>query len=153
MPVELGSQEFWDRLTQHPAKLGAEVCMVDVVHLDRTLETHPALRAWVNATYEVARIQVERAEWEVTKARAIKLLDVKAQEDAAKVGGGKGKTVDLMKAEVEVSSTVQAAMEALLDAQEKCGALKAMANALEDRKDMLVQIAAKHRKEYDDYNH
>ena len=42
-------------------------------------------------------------------------------------------------------------MGALLDQQEKRGALRAMSDALEDRKDMLIQIAAKQRKERGDY--
>lgn len=147
--VELGSADFWTRVQSEPARLAAEVCTIDVANLDRTLEQHAALRAWVNATYEVARISVERAEWELTKARATILLRVKAIVDP---DTGKAKTMGVIDAEVVLSEEVQKATEDLRSVQERCVVLKAMSNALEDRRDMLIQIAAKQRKELEDYN-
>ncbi|KKL72279.1 hypothetical protein LCGC14_2086480 [marine sediment metagenome] len=148
MAVELGNKAFWDRLTDNPARLAAEVCMVDVANLDRTLEQHAALRAWVNASHEAARIGEERLKWEHTKARARVLLTARQELDGVT---GKNKSVAVLDAEVTCSTEVQEAMSALLDQQEKRGALRAMSDALEDRKDMLIQIAAKQRKERGDY--
>lgn len=132
--TDLGSNEFWERIQREPARLAAEVCFVDVVNLVETLQKHPGLRAWVNAQHEVARIEEERAKWELTKARARALLDAKG-------------TVDERKAAAEIAPAVIAAQEALFGTQEKRGALRAMADALEDRLQMLIQIAAKQRQE------
>ena len=137
--TDLGSAEFWQRIQADPARLAAEVCFVDVAELDKTLQKHPSLRAWVNATHEVARIEEERAKWRLTVARARALL--------AATG-----TVDERKALADTAEPVQQATEAVFAAQEKRGALRAMADALEDRVQMLVQIAAKQRQESREYN-
>lgn len=136
--TELGSQEFWQRIQADPARLAAEVCFVDVAQLELALQKHPALRAWVNAQYEVARIEEERAKWTLTVARARALL--------AATG-----TVDERKAVADTADSVQAAQEALFVVQEKRGALRAMVDALEDRAQMLIQLSANNRKEAKDY--
>lgn len=145
----LGSKEWWDRFSIEPQKLAAEVCMVDVVNLDLTLQGHPSLRAWVNAVHEGARIEEEQAKWRVTKARALAFLKGKGSPDP---DTGKGKTVDTLNAEADSDESVVQAQEELFAIQKKRGSLRAMADALEDRKDMLIQIAAKRRKEQEDYN-
>jgi hypothetical protein len=144
---ELGSEEFWQQLGTNPARLAAAVCFVDVIRLEETLQRHPSLRAWVNATHEVARLAESRAEWELNKARAVALLESRAQADAQT---GKAKTVDVLRAESEVAPAVVAAQQELFAAQEKRGALRAMADALEDRKDMLIQLSARQRQEMRD---
>lgn len=148
--VELGTKEFWDRLRNDPALLASEVCTIDIANLDQTLQIQPALRAWVNATYEVARIAEERLKWEVTKAKAVAHLKVRREVDPTtkKVIS---KTVGQLGAEVDLDENVQHAIAALLEQQETRAALRAMTDALEDRKDMLIQIAAKQRKELADY--
>lgn len=146
--VSLGGAAFWEQLSDNPARLAAQVCLIDVHNMDRTLQRHASLRAWVNAQHETARVEEERAKWELTKTRARVLLqDVRMTADSQT---GKTKTKDVAEAEVELHDDVVACTEALLTAQQKRGALRAMADALEDRKDMLVQIAAKNRREQED---
>lgn len=147
-PPELGSQDFWLALAKDPARLAAEVCSVDVVNLDQTLQKHAALRAWVNAAHEVARTTEEGLKWEETKARARALLRAKEDNDPHT---GKAKTVAVLEAEVTTTPEVIEHTEALLEQRKVRGSLRAMADALEDRKDMLIQIAAKQRKELEDY--
>jgi len=144
----LGSAEFWDRLKQSPEALAAIVCMIDMEDLDRTLQRHASLVAWINAAFERARIEEEQLRWEVTKARASALL--LAREVPDKITG-KPKTVDVLNAEAEVSLELAAANNKLVESLWKRGALKAMCKALEDRKDMLVQISAKRRQEQEAY--
>ena len=148
MHIKLGTGAFWKKLTDDPARLAAEVCSVDVVNLDDTLQHHAALRAWVSAAHETARINEERIKWEETKARAIALLAAKAIPDP---DTGKSKTVAVLNAEVDLTKAVQTIVDRLHNQQEIRGTLRAMTNALEDRKDMLIQIAAKQRKELGDY--
>lgn len=142
--TELGSNEFWNRLRDDPERLAAEVVLIDTSRLDEMLVRHASLRAWVNAVHETARVGEDRAKWEVNKARAKAMLEARA--------GDVKKTVPVLNAEVEQDANVISAEEALLDAQHKRGALRAMVIALEDRKDMLVQIAAKRRKEMEEYS-
>jgi hypothetical protein len=142
--TSLGSPDFWKRLADEPARLAAEVCFIDVANLEQTLYKHAALYAWVCASHEVARIAEERLRWEVTKARARALMRARETEER--------KTVQSIAAEVELDETVQETTEDLLSAQDKRGALRAMVDALEHRKDMLLQISAKQRQEAGLYN-
>jgi hypothetical protein len=146
--MELGSEEFWDQLHQNPARLAYEIAQIDLTDLQSTLQRHPALRAWVSATYENARIVEERAKWELTKIKAIATLQAKATVDA---DTNKNKTVAVLDAEVETNEAVLAAVAVLLEAQEKRATLKAMVDSLEDRVQMLVQLAARQREESRDY--
>lgn len=146
--MELGSQEFWERLRTDPALLAHEVCRIDLADLQGTLQHHAGLRAWVNAAYETARVQEERAKWALTKAEARATLRARDEPDPAT---GKAKTVAVVAAEVAEEPEVQACTARLLDAQQQVAALRAMAHALEDRKDMLVQLSANMRAERGEY--
>lgn len=145
MSIELGSVEFWKHLESDPKLLAAEVCKVDTVNLEQTLERHSGIRAWVNAAHESARIEEAKAEYEVTKARARALLKSRESDDQHT---GKAKIADILKAEVELDKDVDALTQRLFDVQMKRGALRAMSTAMEDRLQMLIQISANQRKEY-----
>lgn len=147
--IELGTKEFWEQLSKDPAFLASQICLIDLTNLDQTLQNHPALRAWVNATYESSRIAKERAEWELTKARSGALLKAKEVDDPHTE---KAKTVQVLQAEVELDAAVQASTELLFLAEDRCGSLKAMSTALEDRLQMLIQISAKQRQEMRDHS-
>lgn len=142
--IELGSQDFWDRLEHDPSRLAAEICSIDVVNLDLTLQQQAALRAWVNAQHEAARIREAECEWEVTKARARALLKAREIIDPFT---GKSKIADVLKAEVELDALVMKWEKFLSALQVKRGVLRAMSGALEDRLQMLIQISAKQRAE------
>lgn len=147
--MELGDKEFWDRLSLEPEKLAAEICSVDVVNLEQTLQQQSALRAWVNAAHESARIQENKAEWELTKWRARAMLTAKETKDPHTE---KAKIADVLKAEVETHIEVVRCTEELFAAQEKRGVLRAMSGALEDRLQMLIQLSAKQRQEAKDHS-
>lgn len=149
--TKLGSTDFWKKLKDDPTHLAAEVCTIDMVNLDETLQRHSALRAWINAAHEVARISEERLKWELTKARAVALLKAKAEPDPDNPGDTpKAKTVGVLEAEVETNTIVEKAKGTLLQQQEKRGVLRAMTDALKDRTDMLVQLSARQREEMKD---
>lgn len=146
--MELGSQEFWDRLATEPERVAVEVCTIDIADLVGALQRHAALRAWVNAAHEKARVEESRAEWEFTKAKAVAMIHARGSLDPLTK---KAKSVAVMEAEVDCDSQVSDAKDTVLHANTKRGALRAMSDALEDRKDMLVQIAARARMEQRDY--
>lgn len=145
--LTLGSKEFWERLALDPAALAAEICSIDIRNIDETLQRQPALRAWVNATHEGARIEEERAKYELTKATALATVRLKGDVDPVTK---KPKTVGVLEAEVVSDKNVMERQELLLAAMQKRGILRAMSDALEDRLQMLIQIAAKQRKELED---
>jgi hypothetical protein len=146
--IELGTPAFWAELETNPARLAAEVCTIDLVNMQQTLQQHASLYAWVAATFESASVAVERAEWNVTTLKAHALLEIKATPDPHT---NKPKVVDVIKSEADVHPTVQAAMAEYLKAREKKGVLQAMTKALADRRDMLVQLSAKQREEHKSY--
>lgn len=145
---ELGSAEFWDALATEPEKLAAAVCFVDVVKLDETLQHHAALHAWIAAAHEIARIEEEKAKWEATRTHAEQLLLAREEPDPITQ---KAKTVDVIKAQADDSKALQEAMTAQFAAGRKRAVLRAMDKALEDRKDMLVQLSARQRREQESY--
>jgi len=145
--IELGSPEFWKKLEEDPRNLAAEICTIDLVSIRMTLQYHAALRAWLNAAHEIARTDELRAEFEQTRTRARIMLAAKESLDHVT---GKAKTVDVLKAEVEVHPDVVKADEEYLTARRKTGALRAMSSAGEDRLQMLVQLAARQRAEIRD---
>jgi hypothetical protein len=141
----LGTKEFWQRLRTSPAQLAAEVCSINIVQIDETLQMHASLRAWVNAALEVARIDEAKLTWHETKTRAAILLMLKRIDPDT----NKPKTVTMLDAEAIQQPELQKITEQILKQKEITGGLKAIEKALEDRKDMLIQIAAKQRKEMD----
>lgn len=145
--LELGSPKFWEQLEEDPKKLAAEVCSINLVDLDTTLQRHPAMRAWLNAAHENARVDEEKAKWEVDQAKA-QALDVARQ--TVDPHTGKAKTVQVLDMEVTLNAMVKVKTLELFEAERKRGALRAMSNALEDRLQMLIQIAAKRRQEVRD---
>lgn len=146
--MELGSPQFWDALKTNPEQLAVTVCSINAADLDRTLQEHPALVAWVVAAHESAKIVEARARWELTKAEAIVTLRAKAQDDP---DTEKPKTIQVLRAEVDASPEVGEATDHLFTTQERTAALRAMVEALRDRRDMLVQLAAKQRDEQRQY--
>ena len=96
--IELGSKIFWEQMQDNPALLAATICQVDLVDLQGTLEKHPALVAWVNASFETSRVAEERAKWVLTRARSTALLNARMENDP---NTGKPKTVGVLEAEVE----------------------------------------------------
>ncbi len=145
--MDLGSTAFWERLQKDPGRMAHEVCSIDLVNLEITLQHHAALRAWVTAAHETHRILEERKKWELTKTKARILKLAREVKDEFT---GKLKTTAVLEAERDDHPEVADAVEALLQQQQTRGTLRAMVEALGDRKDMLVQLSARQRKEMDD---
>ncbi len=144
----LGSPAFWDLLKGSPERLAQEICSIDLVDMDLTLQQHPALRGWVNAAFETSKIAEERAKWILNKTKAQAFITAKESNDPAT---GKPKNIASLEAEVELNSDVINAFEEYLTQARTRAVLRAMADALGDRKDMLIQIAAKQRHEASDH--
>ncbi len=146
--MELGSPAFWDLLTTNPSLLAKKVAEIDLIDLERTLQEHPGLRAWVGAAYETARIREEEAKWGLTKAKARAFIEAKKELDP---DTGKWKSVATLEAERDLSEEVNDATNELHEAQALRGSLRAISDALQDRRDMLIQISARQRQEAEEF--
>lgn len=140
----LGTDTFWTELKERPAELARRICEVDVADLHGTLQRHSALRAWINAAHETAKIHEERCKWKLTRVRARVRFEIKEDPDLD------ARTVADLDAAVELHPDVVSATDTYLDAGGVRAALRAMSDAMEDRKDMLIQISANMRREYYD---
>ena len=87
-----------------------EVCSIDLVNLETTLQHHAALRAWVTAAHETHRIEEERCKWNLTKTKARILKQAREVKDEFT---GKLKTTAVLEAERDDHPEVAAAVEAL----------------------------------------
>lgn len=145
--TELGSVAFWNLLKLQPESLARSICTINLNNLEQELEQHPAIRAWVTAAYETARIKEEQAKWELTKIRSRTLLNAKEEKDSI---SGKAKTIQQLDAEVDIHQEVIDATTKYYEASTISGVLKAMTKGLEDRKDMLIQLAVRQREEQRD---
>ena len=101
----------------------------------------------MTAAHETHRIEEERLKWNLTKTKARVLKQAREVKDEFT---GKLKTTPVLEAERDDHPEVAVAVEALLQQQQTRGTLRAMVEALGDRKDMLVQLSARQRKEMDD---
>ena len=147
--IELGSPAFWKDLKKDPSRMAFELCKIDLVDLEKTLQHQPSLTAWIVAAYETARVQEEKAKWELEVEKARALIKMKGTLDS---DTGKNKTVAVLNAEVELCGPVIDLTEYLLDCQDTRAALRAIVQGLSDRKDMLIQISARHRQEAKEYS-
>lgn len=143
----LGTKQFWKRLQEDPGDLNRELCSIHLEELDETLQTHASLRAWVNSAFELAVVEEAILKWEEKKLRAKELLNVDKTDPTTQ----KVKTIATMEAEVELTGSVRQATANVFAQQRVTGGLRALMKALDDRKDMLVQISAKQRKELENY--
>lgn len=143
----LGTAAFWDLLKTQPETIAREVCKIDLVDIEGTLQRHAGIRAWVGAAFESSRIIEEQAKWRLAKTRGRVLLEARTLHDP---NTNKPKTVEVLKAEVDVHPDVNAGEEEVLEAQRTKGVLKVIYDSLGDRRDMLIQIASRQRKELED---
>lgn len=140
----LGTEAFWSLLRSQPELVAKEVCAIDLINIEETLQKHSGLRAWVGAAFESCRIQEEQAAWRLAKTRGKVLLEAKGAMDP---NTGKAKTVEALKAEVDVHPDVDAAEQEVIVAKGMKGVLKIIYDSLGDRRDMLIQIASRQRAE------
>ncbi len=129
----------FEALYTEPAKQAAQICTINLGDLWTTLAVHPALVAFVVASYESARISEARTKAELERTRARQYTRI--VEEQPKLAAGK------VEMQVESTEAVEHAYNDWLDAAAKTAALKAVVTGLEHRKDMLVQIASRQKQE------
>lgn len=132
--------EFIKRIldAEDKAEAAAKVVMISLNDLEGTLANHPSLYAYAATEYAIAESARVRAEVEVkrAKARAVKTL----------LNLGNSKTAaDRL---IEVDPGVVEAGETLQTHTERAAVLRAVVQALDHRKDMLVNLSARTRRTF-----
>src|SRR4051812_12285935 len=114
-PIALGSEQFWHMLAHQPEVLASHIASIDAVSLQRTLEQHASLVAWVGAAFESAKIAESYADLEYDTAHARAMLAAREENDARTQ---KPKTVEVLKAEVHLHPEVMARTKTVIEAQQ-----------------------------------
>lgn len=130
----------FERLEQDPGPYVAEVCALNLMNIDETLERHPALYAYAVAGYEGARIDEARAKFTMERARSQAFGEL-VKENA----------IGTAKELVPNDPAVQRATEAWLEAKRMVAGLRALTAGLEHRRDMLIQISSRQKREQQAY--
>lgn len=117
----------------------AKYCRIDLAALDTALERHPALFGYSVACHEMAKVRESQAKWDLEVALA-QAFEIVTNQDAKL-------TATAADRKIKMVPIVQGAAKAHRDAMVVCSRLKGLVNGLEHRRDMLVQIASKQRKE------
>jgi hypothetical protein len=122
------------------ALMVSELCRINVANLESTLERHPGLFAYASAQHELAKVAEARAEWMLERKRAEAF---KRTKDAHAT-----MPANRIEREVETDQEVVSAAEHYFTQKAITARLKALVNGLEHRRDMLVQLSARQRKEW-----
>lgn len=115
----------------------AEYCRIDLANLDIALERHPSLYAYTSACFEMAKVAEARAKWDLETTIA-NTFSIVMNKDSKMTATAAEKVVKTYPAVTQAAATHHEKM--LITAR-----MKGLANGLEHRRDMLVQISARQR--------
>jgi hypothetical protein len=127
------------KLANAPEEEIARVARINLADLTSTMETHAALYGFAAARYERAKVEEIQAKAEVERTRADVFLSIAASDPSM--------AVNRLERRVETSEELRKAITAYHTAARNAGDLKALVNALDHRRDMIVQIASRQKKE------
>jgi len=120
-----------------------DVVKINEAALTDEFTKQPSVYAWFAALSEIAAAQVERIKFDLSVTRA-KLDSIKRAELAAE---GKKITESMVEAAIITDGKIMALTEELIDGGRQLGILKAIVRALDQRKDMLIQLGSTKRQE------
>lgn len=126
-------------LDRAPEKTVANLCRIDVSDMITTMQQHPPLFGYVAASYEQAKIAEEQAKDEVDRIKAQVFMDMANEDPSLPVNRLERLTV--------MHDKYQLALEHHRDLAARTGRLKALMNTMEHRRDMIVQIHSRQKKE------
>ena len=138
--IKKGWVDF-ERLASMPEAYVAELCRIDLADIMGTLEMHSALYGYAVATHELAKVAEVQARAEADRMKAQTFLDIAARDPSL--------PVNRLERMVEVDATYQTLLARYHAALRQAGILKALVAGLDHRRDMLIQIASRQRRELD----
>ena len=130
-------------LQDMPAEEVANLCAIDLNHMETTLQNQAALYAYAEASYETAEYTKAKAMVYLDRAKAVAFRTIQTDEPGLAIG----KTNVL----VELSEDVIRTQDHLLECSKDAGMLKALIKGLQHRKDMLIQISSRQKAEAAQY--
>lgn len=126
-------------LASAPEVTVAELCRIDLADLISTMELHPSLYGYAAASYESAKVAEVQAAAEVDRLKAQVFLDLATADPSLAVN-----RLDRL---TETDPKYQGAVTKHHQAKRDAGALRALVTALEHRRDMIIQIASRQKRE------
>lgn len=130
----------WTRLAgDAPEEYIADLCSINLTHLDNSLQNHAALYGYAESMAEAA---------EAAYARAKKALEfLQAEKFNAYQKREKGLAIARTERRIEEDPDIQEAKDEVIKAQAIRGQLRALCKALVHRRDMLIQISSRQKAE------
>ena len=135
LDVEVAGKEFKGNLRE----------IVKITEADLTEEfiKQPSLYAWFATLCEFASAEVETKKMNLSIDRA----NLDAEKRAALLSATKKPTEAMVGSAIDVDERYVTAQKALIEAKRQYGILKGIVKALEQRKDMLIQVGSTKRQE------
>jgi len=130
----------FDALRKDPARTIAAVCRINMGDLLTVLETHPGVYAYAVASLEVAKAREARVAIGLKRAEAATVKGLLSTDEKLAEWKARRLLVD--------NTEVRWHTDRLLRMQRRVGILTALVEALQTRRDMLIQLAARARSEY-----
>jgi len=134
-----------EQLFREPLTVIPSLVTIDIVNLENVMINHARLVAWAVIVYEEAKSLEASAKWDLDYMRS-KAQAALFQNDP-KLAMGKAEAM----ATSDISVSTQA--RKYQELQRKTSILKSLVSALEHRRDMIVQLAARQRQEIAGYQH
>lgn len=129
----------WDAISTASEKQVAELCNIDLSDLIRAMRHHAALYAWVAWKFEAAKVAEVQADYDVELAKAQASNDLMTADPSM--------AVNRVEKLVPLQPKYRAAVRKHIEARKELAPLKALITGLDHRRDMIVQIASRQKKE------
>lgn len=120
-----------------------DIVKINEATLTDEFTRQPSVYAWFATLAEIAAAQVEKTKFDLSVTRA-KLDSIKRADLANE---GKKVTESMVEAAITTDVKIMALTEELIDGGRQLGILKALVRALDQRKDMLIQLGSTKRQE------
>lgn len=134
-------EDTFEKIALNPEVTLAALVHINLADLRAALVAHPSLFAYFSAKAETANIAEKRAKNQRDQVRAEVFNETSAPDVKL--------AIDKIKSLVEVHPRVKEAEEAYLKAVHTYKMLDRLCQSLEHRRDMLVQLNARQRKDLD----
>jgi len=119
----------------------SELCEIDLDDLGLCLKQHPILYGRAYDYYEKAKASVSSQKWKYEQAKTKAFSELRDG----------GMAIGAAKERAEVEPEVIDAYNKLLEAEKRAGIFHALVRGLDHRKDMLIQLSSREKKEYGAY--
>lgn len=129
----------FEKLKESPAETAASLVRIDLADIVRTLQTHPELFAFAAMHAEEAKIAEMKASAEVSRVKAQVFLDMASNDPSL--------PVNRLERMTDTHPDYLKAVQEHVEAAKLSRYLKRLVDSMEQRRDMIVQIHSRQKKE------